>query len=301
MSVTLDLCLMLAVVTASPGDDIVRAVVANGHRKVGVIPMVIQTNGEKQSTIGPLGPRAKTMAKGVYDKLVSASRDGKFAKKYNVIPDKVMSRALKSRGITVDDLGDPEKLKALASSTGGMDGMVILTFDDEDNQTDSSVTSVEQGEKPNNDLGSGSSSKKIEGEIQDPSEVTTTYSDQFSDLGTLSKLAYEGRSWWLRRWDGETIVNIGLDIEGSDAFGQGSSWEHVQAEKLKPNLEHPATVVDFPFSFDVFVGGKSPRTGRDQRSPGCRIESWGRVQSSCGQSQFTRRLYRFVHRRCEFD
>lgn len=271
MSTSLAVFLLLVAPTDA-GDDIVRGIVENGQKKVGVIPTVINRRGDREATIGSLGPRGKVMANAVYEKLISASQSGRYKGRYKVVPERIMRGALKSRSL--DDLANPRKLQELADDVGGADGFVITTIDEDESVFDVDSVDVEGDEEEDED---GKTTKKKSkktlvqnGSIEtiDPSDGVVTDKTDISDELTLSKAAYQGESWELRRWNGDELENYekAIELEGDDAFGRGSGWERAQYVKLSIDLEHPYEDTTFPYPIAIKVDGeiREPRVIGDK-------------------------------------
>ena len=231
-------------------EDIVRA----GQKKIGVIPVVINRRGDNEATIGRLGPRGKIMANELYTTMVSASQNGPFRGKFQVIPERVMRAALASR--SVSDLANPRALEILASEVGNADGFVVSTVDQSTSKLD--VTSL----ATQNSAGGKSGPLFLDGNVEviKPSDSSVTSTVAFKDNLTLTKAAYQGESWEIRKWNGETIENVGINIDGPAAFLTSIADEESQLAKLKPNLPHPLS--DNSFSYPIAV-----RVGKTVREP----------------------------------
>jgi putative lipoic acid-binding regulatory protein len=310
--------------TATP-DDIARGIVESGHKKVGVVPTVIYRRGEEEATVSPLGPRGKVMASSIYDALIRASQSGQYRGKFQVVPERIMRSALKSRSL--DDLGDPRKIQELARDVGGADGFLISTIDedlskvvvrnvgtrrgfdidnnvqdqdparteqtesgrdagtDSDQPTSGSAADDTTREEPVDDQkleetahaddddkteASADNGKELDKKDESTHVVTFTGGTELvdskdgvvenktkiSDDLTLTKAAYQGHSWELRRWNGRVLDNRGIELEGKEPFGMGSAWERVQWTNLKSDLTHPSEDATFPYPVSVKVEGQ---------------------------------------------
>ncbi len=231
---------------AGPADELIKKIQDNGHKRVGVIPTVMQRNGDEESTVGALGPRGNLMAHEIYTQLVAASHDGGF----RVVPERTMRRAMKSRGVTSRNLSDRKVVVKLADECGA-DTLVSLTHDYDTNKLlNELLTKDDFGDRQVD---------RINAETIDAKDGFVTYSKDFDDERTLSKAAYQGESWELRRWTGSKLKNVGLRLDDDDekiAFGKGHRWESLQYASLSNDIEHPRDIDGFPYSFDILVDGK---------------------------------------------
>ena len=180
-----------------------------------------------------------TITNAVYEKLIRDSREGRHRGRFQVIPERVMRTALRSRSI--GDLSDPKELEALAEEVGGAGGFVLVSGTEEETKivpTGQQTVAV-----------SVSLKDKISGSIEvvDPNTASVTGNVDFHDELTLSKAAYQGQSWELRRWENGRLQNRAIDIDGDGAFGIGSQWEREQYLHLKPGLTNPILEASFPF------------------------------------------------------
>jgi hypothetical protein len=277
----------------TPGEDIAAKIVQAGHTKVGVIPSVITRKGTREATVGSLGPRAATLAKDVQNQLVALSTQGPYRGKFTVVSERVMRNALnevgKSGPIGVQELGNPKALKALSSYTGAK-GFVQLGHDEtiekvevldgnakpgegdtSDSKTDDNKpepkkqdTLASTDSKLDPDLDDGLVEKrdlveKIEASYVDD-DGDEYHNETYRDRTTFSKAAYAGDSFELRRWQGNELVNIGLesqhptfDEDSNWQFGFGEKWELAQYQYLKPSFEHPLDDDSFPFEVQIAV------------------------------------------------
>jgi hypothetical protein len=233
-----------SLMAADPGDKVAASLVENGHRRVAVLPTVISRRGDVESTTGELGARGPLMSKELYKKLVSTSQQGEYRGKFQVVQERSIRSAIKARGFEIEDLGDAEKVKTLAKDVGA-DALITLTHDESTKLNDVKVVG---GEKPAFDV--------VNAETIDAKDNFSTYSQDFADDRTLGKAAYGGESWELRRWQDGKFENLGIDLDGSKAFGKGNRWEQWQYQRLKSDLPHPRDVSDFPYVLNVVVGGQ---------------------------------------------
>ncbi|MEQ8791690.1 MAG: hypothetical protein RIC55_35835 [Pirellulaceae bacterium] len=250
----------LMTVTGGTTDKIADSLVNREIKRVGVIPTVISRLGEHESTVGSLGPRALTIARKMQEDLVNLSSTGRHQGKFSVVSDRLMKKALSEANLEgpliVEDLGDVEVLQALSRLTGAG---AFVTLDTEE-------PIVEVGEP----LPGGGTSKPKPGPITEV-EVNVIGGDgsdilppiEVFDHNSLSKAAYSGQSFEIRRWDGETLRNEGIDTpqerfeEVSNwEFGKTAEWEAIHYRHLKPNLPHPLDIDDFPYGLTVKVDGR---------------------------------------------
>lgn len=229
---------------ADPGDKVAARLVENGHRRIAVMPTVISRRGDTESTTGELGARGPLMSHEIYKKLVSTSQQGQFRGKFQVIQERSVRAAIKARGFEIGDLGDAAKVKELAKDIGA-DAMITLTHDETANLSKVDVVG-----------NSNAISDVINAETIDPKDNFATYSQDFADQRTLSKAAYGGESWELRRWRNDGLVNLGIDLDGNKAFGMGEKWEGLQYARLKKELSNPRDIADFPYLLNVVVKGE---------------------------------------------
>jgi len=270
------LVLLAALPAGTPGEDIAAKIVQAGHTKVGVIPSVISRKGDEEATVGSLGPRAATLAKDVQNQLVALSTSGKYRGKFSVVSERVMRNALnevaKNRPLAVDDLGNPKALKAIADYTGAK-GFITLGVDetdevavvDDDGKKEKVDTDVDKIKKQDlADLDTGKIEKrenaqKIEASYTND-EGDEFHNETYRDVNTFSKAAYMGDSFELRRWEGDTLLNLGIETDhpqfAEDShweFGLGEKWEKEQFQYLKSSYEHPLDVDGFPFEIEIVV------------------------------------------------
>lgn len=274
---------MLTFVPSANGDDLARDIVANKHKKIGVIPTVIYRRGDHEATVSPLGPRGKVIASSIYESLIHASQHGTYKGQFQVVPERVMRSALRSRSL--DDLSSPQKLQELAKEVGGADSFLISSIDedlsdmtvrnvgvgrgfDDDQPNKSNTTDAADGDdKEQGNKNKAILTQKGSSEVVDVKQGVVDSQSKFSDDLTLSKAAYQGYSWELRRWNGNQLENRGIDLSGNMPFGLGASWEKEQWAHLKPDLKHPHADSTFPYPVSVKVSGaaRDPVTVEDKR------------------------------------
>lgn len=227
---------------ADEANEIAKAMVDKGYRRVAVMPNVVNRRGDIESNTGELGARGAVMSQELYKKLVSASNQGAYRGKFQVVQERSLRSAIKARGGL--DIADPDDLKDISKKLG-LDAIVTLTHDEVANLNQISVI---EGNNPQHDF--------INAEMIDASDNSSAYSQDFTDTRTLSKMAYGGASWQLRHWENGKLVNDGIDLEGAKAFGQGYRWEEWQYARIKDELEHPQDIADFPYMLKVIVDGQ---------------------------------------------
>lgn len=262
--------LLIALLTASanPADQLARSIVENGHKRVGVVPLVITRNPDGETTASPtLGPRAVTKARELYDGLIAASKKGPYSGKFAVIPERSMYNAL--RNVTIDQLADPNVMQAVHRQTGA-DAVVTSTYEGPD------VRKIDLVDEPETTPGNGGTGAngKTEGEqlagtlshdLTDEHGNATAHEEEL-DKWNLSTVAYgNGESWELLRWEGDKLTSqIGMEpLDLSDG------WEHrfyqrtreLRDQKEGNGLRHPFLIDDFPYALKIEVGGevRTPR------------------------------------------
>jgi hypothetical protein len=240
---TTTFALLLATTLAGQGGDIAQGIVDNGHKRVAVLPVVLCRYSGEQSTVGSLGPRGKSLSNALYDQLVASSRSGRYGGQYEVIPERTILRAMRSRGFGPSDLEDPMKVRQLARDTGA-DSLVAVSYDE--------VPSIFGDDRPQRQP----AQVVLVSQTLDGTDGAVTHSAKLLDDLTLSKAAYQGESWELRRWNGNTLTNVGIDLPGLQAFGVGPAWEKPQYAAIRPNLVHPALNPDFPYAVSLEVDGQ---------------------------------------------
>jgi len=218
--------------------SIVDLIVNFDIQRVAVIPRVVWRNGVQDWTIGSLGPRAATLPKKFYGGLIDSSSVGAYKGRFRVVPSRTLSHAIAVSDFAVSDLSDPVKCRELANKAG-VDGFVVLSMD------------VQKNEALN-----GNSSQQYHVELIDDGAHVIPYSQDIGDTLTLSLAAYQGESWELRRWEGDKLKNIGIDLEGKWPFGKGPRWERYHYANLDRPLPHPTDVAGFPYTMQVVVDGK---------------------------------------------
>lgn len=101
------------------------------------------------------------------------------------------------------------------------------------------------------------------GKQASPTEPNRKY--QHQRHYSLSDLGSEGRNFELRRWNGDQLVLTGFrdpEEDRSDLLGIGEVYERRQAARVRPDLPHPLSQGDFPYSVQIRVGGKPRNTER---------------------------------------
>jgi len=258
IALAITLSLTVSSFAGGPADELAKKIYENGHKRVGVIPSVIYRNEGQEHSSGKLGPLALNYAKEVYEQLVDASGQEPYKGNFRVVPERTMRYALNTTGFTVDDLGNPVKIRGLAEAAG-VDTLVTLGKDEQADELRADLLNAKDGEEPDKKEEVSSTRvgfDRIEAEILDADDGFVTYTQEFQEDRTLSKAAYTGESWELRRWENGELVNVGFDLEERAPFGKGTKWERYQYSKMKDDLRHPFDVAGFPFIFEIFVNGK---------------------------------------------
>ncbi len=237
-------------------DEIVQNVMNAGQKKIGVIPVVINRQGDREATIGSLGPRGKVLANRMYEQLVEASQKSGRQRRFQVVPERVMRAALANRSLS--DLSVPRKLQELAENVGDADGFVILTVDEDTATVNAqSVTSGAHSTSGETNADDDGKTISLNGNVEviRPGDATVTSETGFQDTMTITKAAYQGESWELRRWEKGSLANTGLDMDGPGAFAAGEKSEQQQYVRLKKGLPHPALDQTFPYPIALKVEG----------------------------------------------
>jgi hypothetical protein len=235
------LVLLLATTLGAQPDDVAQGLVENGHKRVAVIPVVLASRASsgEQTTAASLGPRGKSLANALYDQLVASSQSGR---KFAVVEERTMLRAMKARGFTPNDLKDPMKARQLGQDVGA-DSFVTLNY----------VPSIFEPGRPARDP----DHLVFVSETRDAIDGSLTDKNTLRDDLTISKAAYQGESWELRRWHGSTLVNLGIDLPDAEPFGMGPAWEKKHYARLRRGLEHPCRIPDCPYAISVEVNGQT--------------------------------------------
>jgi len=235
------LVLLLATTLGAQPGDVAQGLVEKGYKRVAVIPVVLASHSRsgEQTTAASLGPRGKSLANALYDQLRASSQSsGKFA----VVEQGSMLRAMKARGLTPDDLQDPMKVRQLARDTGA-DSVVALKYE---------VPSIFAPSRPAQDP----DHLVLVSETRDTVDGVVTQEVKLQDDLTISKAAYQGESWELRRWDGNRLENLGIDLPDPQSFGMGPAWEKHYYTHLRSGLVHPYFDSGFPYAMSVEVNGQ---------------------------------------------
>jgi len=231
--------LLAATLGAQPG-DIAQGLVENGHKRVAVVPVVLARNSgfDQPATVGSLGPRGKSLTDALRDRLQASSEGGK---KYEVIPEQSIVRAMRARGFGPGDMQDRMKVRQIGRDVGA-DALVAVNHLPNTSETGSQ--------------GQPASHVVLVSETIDTSDGVMTHTATLQDDLTLSKAAYQGESWELRRWNGDRLENVSIGLPGAQPFGMGPAWEKLQYVSLRPGPVHPQLDPGFPFRVSIEVNGK---------------------------------------------
>jgi len=234
--------LLAATLGAQPSDvgdasSIAQGLIEKGHKRVAVVPVVLTrySGSDQAATVGPLGPRGKSLTNALRDLLEASSEGGK---KYEVVPEQSIVRAMRARGFGPADMKDPMKVRQIGRDAGA-DALVVV-----EQEVPSLFGDDRQAEV------------KLVSETIDTSDGVATNETTLLDDLTLSKAAFQGESWELRRWNGDRLENVGIDLPGLQPFGMGSAWEKAQYASLRPGPVHPHLVPGFPYRVSIEVNGK---------------------------------------------
>jgi len=217
--------------------DIVKGLVEGGHKRVAVIPAVLTqySDSDQPTTAGPLGPLSKSYTGELRDYLAASSDEGK---KYEVIPPRSIVGWMRSRGFGPEDLNNRVKLRQISEDLNA-DALVVVKQE---------VPSVFGDDRP--------TKVELYSETIDPSDNRRTRPLKLVDDLTLSKAAFQGQSWELRRWNGDRLESVGIDLPDPEPFGVGPAWEKKQYVSLRSGPMHPQLVPDCPYRVSIEVNGK---------------------------------------------
>ena len=233
MNGTLALAILMAAFGAGD-DDVPASIVAGGYKSVGVCPRAICKQGAQESVPGTLGPMSQMLSDRLYDSLVAASA-GKYRGQFSVKNDDVVRRAFDS--VATEDLDSPTALRMLAAAAG-IDALAVVTSVDTPGELQNKVKLI--------DLRDGDRLGDIGGLSKDSFDKT------------LSDAAYMGQSFEIRRWTNGALQNVGLNLDGSLAFGASFDDEVRQQKNLKAAGEStsPLASSDCPYRIAVVVNGQ---------------------------------------------
>jgi hypothetical protein len=262
------LLITLLAVSTNPADQLARSIVENGHKRVGVVPLVITRNPDGETTASStLGPRAATKARDLYEGLIVASKKGPYSGKFAVIPERTMYNAL--RNVTVEQLADPNVMQAVHEQTGA-DAVVTSTYEGPD------VRKVDFVDEPDPTPGNGGTGTEgnTEGEaltgtlshdLTDKHGNATAHEEELDKWNLFTAAYGNGESWELLRWEGDTLTSrIGMEpLDLRDGWEQRfyqRTRELRETEEGK-GLPHPYRIDDFPYALKMEVGGevRTPR------------------------------------------
>ncbi|MEQ8787120.1 MAG: hypothetical protein RIC55_12510 [Pirellulaceae bacterium] len=252
---------ILLSVSGGAAEKLAESLVDRKIDKVGVIPVVISRQDDHHASVGSLGPRALTITRDLSDRLVQLSNSAPYRGKFSVVSQRAMKSALEGadggRPLTVDDLGDLEKLRLLSNQTAA-NAFVVLDIDE-------SISIVEPEGAPserNQRRPTPMPELKIKGSVLGD-DGTKLAAHDFQEINTLGAAAYSGESFEIRRWDRNRLENMGLSMPhrflGEDShweFGKGDVWEQEHLRCLKRRLQHPLEIEDFPYDVALKVAGR---------------------------------------------
>jgi len=229
--------LLAATLGAQPSNEgsastIAQGLIENGHKRVAVVPFILTNypGSEKPTTVGPLGPRSKSLASALRDHLEASSEGGT---KYAMVPEQSIVRAMRARGFGPEDIKDPMKARQIGSDVGADAVVVAENIFGDDRQGTVQLVS----------------------ETIDTTDGSSTNQTTLVEDVTLSTAAFQGESWELRRWNGDSLENVGIGLPGAQAFGMGPVWERAQYVSLPPSPMHPQMVPGFPYKVAIEVNG----------------------------------------------
>lgn len=231
--------LLAATLGAQPG-DVAQGLIENGHKRVAVVPVVLArySGSDQRATVGPLGPRGKSLADALRDHLEASSEGGK---KYRMIPEQSIVRAMRARGFDPGDLQNSMKVRQIGRDVGA-DALVVVNHD-----VPNIFGNGRQEQNPSHVV--------LVSETIDTSDGVMTHTATLQDDLTLSKAAFQGESWELRRWNGDRLENVGIDLPRLQPFGLGPAWEKLQYVSLRPGPAHPRLTPGFPYRVSIEVNG----------------------------------------------
>ncbi|QDU96673.1 hypothetical protein [Lignipirellula cremea] len=236
----------------TPGEKLAAEAVRNGHKTLAVVPAVVHASTDGDAAVGELGPRGKMLASALYDQLVEASQKGRYQGKFRVVSQRSMSVAMRSRGITVDNLSDPDQVRVLARDLEA-DEVIAVFRDEQINQEQEHIRRDSGQEEPVGPRAARVVSDHLDVESIDPEQNTALFTERVIEPRTLATAAYQGESWEIRRWQPGGFVNRGIR-DGVEPFGIGPEWETLHYAALRSDLDHPYSAAGFPYRLDVYVG-----------------------------------------------
>lgn len=224
-------------------ERIVAAVKRNGFRRVGVLPRLIVREGGREVLGGAIGPQADHMAEGLEEQLIFHAEDP--AAGFKVVDGRRMRAAF--AGLTIDDLGRPDKLRQVAEAVGGLDGLVVGTITDQRGQRGAG--------------GDLAIRCRLIG-VRDGAVATSA-----TENASLSVEdgAYAGESWELRRWVGSRLTNVGLAAKSPltqqdvSPFGFEGMYSLLHYRMIRRDRPHPLNDSTFPYPLRVSVDGEQRR------------------------------------------
>lgn len=232
-------CTLCGAEPADLGDRVEQS----GLRKIVVCPRAIARADfrSKGEFVGDIGPQGDFAAQQLYDRLVN-----RFGKR--VVPQQTAAEAMAN--LTANELAQPKALAEIRSQTGA-DALAVLLITNSSSRyyLTETLYDLRNAESVETD-GQAAQQQQVAQPIHSESIV--------SDKG-LSDAAYEGRSFEVRRWDGATLIPIGLDAGTaalSEANGWGSEFEKEHLAKLKSQSRHPLEDPALPYQFEVAVQGQ---------------------------------------------
>lgn len=222
-------------------DELASAAVRKGYRRLGVFPQCTGRQGSDaaESFTGATAAHGKLFAEKLYDNLVERA-GGRF----EIVNMRMLSKACD--GFTVDDLGDPQKLAAVAAKVGGLDALVVGT-----------ITNYMQ-------RGNGLPMFDMKCElIAVAGGGTAAVSNERMAL-SIASLAYAGKSFEIRRWSSGNLENVGLRAEAEGRAFLASDYNPsgglTPADILAQQC-HPLDDAGCPLRLEIVVDGQPrPRT-----------------------------------------
>lgn len=223
--------LMVAASLGATHDQLAEKIVTNGHRRVVICPRAFPDKVDEVSFGTPLGGQSLLLPEQLSEELAGIA-NGRF----ELISSRVANSVFKD--LTYEDLGDLDALKGLGRKTGA-DGLVLLTVRDLDK-----------------------SRIEISAELIDLRDASDDGIAKETVVQTISDAAYRGRSFELRRWEGDRLVAVGfqdrLTQENRNReFGVGPGYEELQLAALRDDLAHPYATGGLPYGFEVLVNGEA--------------------------------------------
>ena len=221
------LLIPLLLFASEPGGfaDLVEHLRQAPEQRVAVFPELLSVDGDGRRRLAGDQPHAREVARRIHTRLRQA-----LPETVEMVSRQDVETAV--RMWSADDLNDPAKLSALAESLGGV-GVVLVSG---------------RMESPT--------------DLQLELDLYTPAGHQFTARQgyplTISDLAYAGRSFEVRRWQGNQLLPVGFSakVNNTTTLGLGTGYEILQARCLEKDLEHPLRIEPLQFDLAFHVDGE---------------------------------------------